>query len=90
MDYGNLIKCKGCAFNFEINKIQKHLSHSLSCNEKYTEDEFKELNTMADSYRRKQEGKRKKRQRISKEKKKKQKTSEVCICHFCMLNFKLS
>ena len=86
----NLVKCKGCLFNFEINKIRKHLSHSLSCKEKYTEEEFKELNTMADSYCRKKysEGKRKKRQKISKEKKKKQKTTQVC--HFCMLNFNVS
>ena len=92
MDDANLVKCKGCSLYLEIDKIQNHLSHSLSCKKTYTEEEVKELNTMADSYLRKQniEGKRKKHQRISKEKKKKQKTSKVCCFLYMEFHFFLT
>ena len=89
MDDANMVKCKGCVGDFEINKIRKHLGHSL-CKEKYTEEELEELSKLSDSFsrRKKNEKRRKKRQIISEQKKKKQKTAEVC--HFCMLNFNFS
>ena len=82
MDDANLVKCKGCPANLEINKIQKHLAQSLSCKEKYTEEDLNELKKLCDSFSRKKknEKRRRKRQNKSEQKKKKQKTSKVC--HF--------
>ena len=90
MDDANLVKCKGCPANLEINKIRKHLGHSFSCKEKYSEEELNELKKLSDAFSRKKKNEklRRKRQNKSEQKKKKQKTSEVC--HFCVLNFNVS